>query len=161
MRRPGGWQLAPELVRGLALTLLGLLTLAEALALAALLRNLPHINVGMQLSRTGGLIWAINVRVFARSYWELDGGGPGHRSESTDEPSDFLFPQQISQRLNKGWSPEFLDYLFLAFNTATAFSPADIMVLSRPAKALMMVRSSISLLTIGLVMARGVNFIGN
>lgn len=160
MRRPGGWEPSPGLVRGLALALLGLLALAETLALVALLRELPTAKIGKQLFAPAALIWAINVLVFALGYWELDGGGPGRRSEITEEPGDFLFPQQTNERLNKGWSPEFVDYLFLAFNTATAFSPTDTMVLSRPAKALMMAQASISLLTIGLVVARGVNIVG-
>ena len=161
MRRPGGWEPSPGLVRRLALALLGLLALVEALALVALLRTLPiPKTTGEQLFVSGALIWVINVLVFALAYWELDGGGPGRRPEVTDEPGDFLFPQQTNDTLNKGWAPEFVDYLFLAFNTATAFSPTDTMVLSRPAKALMMAQASISLLTIGLVVARGVNIIG-
>jgi len=161
IRRPGGWEPSPGLVRGLALVLLGLLAVAETLALVALLRELPKAKVGKELFAPAALIWAINVLVFALGYWELDGGGPGRRPAVTDEPGDFLFPQQTNERLNKGWAPEFVDYLFLAFNTATAFSPTDTMVLSRPAKSLMMAQASISLLTIGLVVARGVNIVGS
>ena len=159
IRRPGTWEPSPGLVRGLAL--LGLLAVAETLALVALLRELPKAKVGKELFAPAALIWVINVLVFALGYWELDGGGPGRRPAVTDEPGDFLFPQQTNERLNKGWAPEFVDYLFLAFNTATAFSPTDTMVLSRPAKSLMMAQASISLLTIGLVVARGVNIVGS
>ena len=60
----------------------------------------------------------------------------------------------------KDWSPTFVDYLFLAFNTSTAFSPTDTMFLSRPAKGVMMAQAGISLLTIGLVVSRAVNIIG-
>ena len=49
--------------------------------------------------------------------------------------------------------------MFLAFATATAFSPTDTMILSRKAKALLMAQAAISLLTIGLVVARAVNVI--
>ena len=160
LRRPGGWEPAPRVVRILALALLALIALAEAAALARLLQELPVISQGQLLFRSAALIWAINVLVFALSYWELDGGGPARRPRVADTPGDFLFPQQMDDKLNQDWAPEFLDYLFLAFNTATAFSPTDTMILSRQAKALMMIQSSISLLTVGLVVARGVNIIG-
>jgi len=58
-----------------------------------------------------------------------------------------------------GWSPVFVDYLFLAFNTSTAFSPTDTAVLSRWAKGLMMVQSLISLSVIALLAARAVNIL--
>jgi uncharacterized membrane protein len=159
-RRPGGWEPQPRLLRTLSLALLATLGLAEVVALAALLHQLPTISQGGLLFRSAALIWAVNVLVFALSYWELDGGGPNQRGHSTYKPSAFLFPQQTQEDLNADWAPWFLDYLFLAFNTATAFSPTDTMILSRPAKALMMVQSLIALLTIGLVVARGVNIIG-
>jgi hypothetical protein len=160
MYREGGWDPPPRLVRMLALALLGLIALGEALVLARLLQELPRISQGIVLFRSAILIWGINLLVFALCYWELDGGGPSRRAAITCGPGDFLFPQQMDEKLNEGWSPEFLDYLFLAFNTATAFSPTDTMILSRPAKVFMMTQSSISLLTIGLVVARGVNIIG-
>ncbi|MGH7705036.1 MAG: DUF1345 domain-containing protein [Candidatus Dormibacteria bacterium] len=160
MHRSGGWDPPPRLVRMLALAVLGLIALGEALALARLLQQLPQISQGTLLFRSAVLIWAINILVFALSYWELDGGGPARRTATTCPPGDFLFPQQMNDKLNEGWSPRFLDYLFLAFNTATAFSPTDTMILSRPAKALMMIQAGISLLTVGLVVARGVNIIG-
>jgi uncharacterized membrane protein len=159
MRRPGGWQPSPRVVRTLALVLLGLLALAEALVLALLLAQLPKVSEGKLLFRSAALIWAINLLVFALAYWELDGGGPAKRASGPYQAIDFLFPQLTNPRLAVGWMPEFLDYLFLAFNTGTAFSPTDTMVLSRPAKGLMMAQASISLLTIGLVVARGVNII--
>jgi hypothetical protein len=57
------------------------------------------------------------------------------------------------------WSPGFVDYLFLAFNTSTAFSPTDSSVLSRWAKGLMMIQAIISLTTIALLAARAVNIL--
>jgi uncharacterized membrane protein len=61
--------------------------------------------------------------------------------------------------MEAGWSPMFFDYLFLAFNTSTAFSPTDTSVLSRWAKGLMMVQSIISLTVIALLAARAVNIL--
>ncbi|HEY8286679.1 MAG TPA: DUF1345 domain-containing protein [Chloroflexota bacterium] len=159
LHREGGWDPPPRLLRLLALTVLGFIALAEAIVLGRLLVQLPHISQGTVLFQAAVLIWAINILVFALCYWELDGGGPGRRAKATDLPGDFYFPQQMNEKLNQGWAPEFLDYLFLAFNTATAFSPTDTMILSRPAKALIMTQSCISLLTVVLVVGRGVNII--
>ena len=47
-----------------------------------------------------------------------------------------------------------MDYLFLAFNTSTAFSPTDTAVLSRWAKVGMMLQSLISLMIVALLAAR-------
>ncbi len=159
MRRPGGWSPSPRLVRLLALGLLAVLTLFEAIALALLLINLPGQHEGKLLFRAAAPLWGVNLLVFALWYWELDGGGPARRPPADCPPTDFVFPQQTDPRLAAGWSPQFLDYVFLAFNTGTAFSPTDTMVLTRPAKATMMAQATISLLTIGLVVARGVNII--
>jgi uncharacterized membrane protein len=57
------------------------------------------------------------------------------------------------------WSPHFMDYLFLAFNTSTAFSPTDTPVLARWAKVLTMLQSLLSLLIIALLAARAVNIL--
>jgi hypothetical protein len=56
-------------------------------------------------------------------------------------------------------SPNYVDYLFLAFNTSTAFSPTDAPVLERWAKALMMLQSLISLTVLALLAARAVNIL--
>jgi hypothetical protein len=159
LRRPGGWQPRPRLVRLLALALLGLLAVAEAGALALLLAQLPRVTEGNLLFRSAALIWLINLLIFSLAYWELDAGGPARRARGPVRAIDFAFPQQANPALGQGWKAEFLDYLFLAFNTGTAFSPTDTLVLSRLAKVLMMAQATISLLTIGLVVARGVNII--
>ncbi len=61
----------------------------------------------------------------------------------------------------KGWTPSFIDYTYVAFTNATAFSPTDTMPLTPWAKALMTVQSLASLLTIALVAARAVNILGS
>jgi hypothetical protein len=55
------------------------------------------------------------------------------------------------------WSPEFIDYLFLAFNTSTAFSPTDTAVLEGWAKIVMMLQSLISLSVLAILAARAIN----
>ena len=55
------------------------------------------------------------------------------------------------------WVPTFVDYLYLSFTNATAFSPTDVLPLSRWAKMVMMLQSMISIVTVALVIARAVN----
>jgi hypothetical protein len=57
------------------------------------------------------------------------------------------------------WKPGFIDYLFLAFNTSTAFSPTDVSPLTQWAKLLMMIQSAMSLGTIVILSARAVNIL--
>jgi uncharacterized membrane protein len=135
--------------------ILGVATVAVGISAVYLLQSLlrGQTQAG-DLLRDAALLWASNVLVFALWYWELDGGGPAHRHHGQH---DFLFPQMTIQHKANEWTPEFLDYLFLAFNTSTAFSPTDTMVLARRAKVLMMVQSLISLVTIAVLAARAIN----
>ena len=94
--------------------------------------------------------------MFATWYWEIDGGGPRKRLIAGHQAADFQFPQQIGGNTS-GWAPGFIDYLFLAFCSATALSPADTMPLARRAKLLMMGEALISLLILFLLVARAVN----
>ena len=80
----------------------------------------------------------------------------------------FLFPQMtfdsphaddMSIAEEQGWRPQFVDYLFVAFNTSTAFSPTDAPVLSRWAKVAMMAQAIISFTTVVLIAARAVNIL--
>ena len=103
-------------------------------------------------------IWGTNVIAFALWYWNIDRGGPASRGLIKGEQDDFLFPQMMMPG-TKEWSPGFIDYLYLSFTNATAFSPTDTMPLSERAKLLMMAESGISLLTLALVAARAVNIL--
>jgi hypothetical protein len=153
-------------------TLLGYLQLAVVTidmswSLCLLVAALPaHHQTPLTLLRSAAALWITNILVFASWYWRLDAGGPyarGLRDEHTD--GAFLFPQMtLSQEAQVAmgedqWSPGFIDYLFLAFNTSTAFSPTDSPVLSRWAKVMMMVQSLISLATVALLAARAVNIL--
>ena len=118
------------------------------------------------LLRSAAALWISNILVFAAWYWRLDGGGPRARAmQGPHKDGAFLFPQMtLSPELRKQmgedfWSPNFVDYLFLSFNTSTAFSPTDSPVLSRWAKALMMVQALISFATVALLAARAVNIL--
>ena len=105
-------------------------------------------------------IWFTNVVVFALWFWNLDGGGPTTRALGGDIDPDFLFPQMLANLPRfKNWTPGFLDYVFVSFTNATAFSPTDTMPISVRSKLLFMVQSAASLLTVGLVAARAVNIL--
>jgi hypothetical protein len=137
------------------------------LSLYLLIREvLAHREPPGLLLRSGTLLWLSNVLIFASWYWRLDAGGPHARAQRRGhETGAFLFPQMALEGPagdnpdGSPWQPHFVYYLFLAFNTSTAFSPTDAPVLSRWAKLLMMTQSLISL-TIALVLfGRAVNII--
>lgn len=130
-----------------------------------------EVQSAATLLQHGMQIWLTNILVFGLWFWELDGDGPevrAHAPTATDvKDVDFLFPQMqmtISSGQNPAcidptWKPAFFDYLYLAFTNSTAFSPADVMPLSRWAKFLMLLESLISLTTIAIVLARSVSLI--
>jgi hypothetical protein len=142
-------------------------TIELVVAVIRLVSALPsHRESPAALLVSAASVWVSNVLVFALWYWRLDAGGP-HGRESRDAHVDgaFLFPQMTMLPEAKAaadqetWSPEFLDYLFLAFNTSTAFSPTDTPVLARWGKALMMLQSMISLTVLAILAARAVNIL--
>lgn len=145
----------------------GFATFQLGYALWALVRDITnHQAKPAELLQAALVLWTMNVIVFASWYWRLDAGGPHRRSRrSVYCGGAFLFPQltlghEVRRALGaEGWRPRFVDYLFLAFNTSTAFSPTDSPVLSAWAKVLMMVQSSISLMTLAMVAARAVNIL--
>ena len=116
----------------------------------------------VELLSAGGLIWVTNVVATAIAYWEFDRDGPfarDPRHQRTIGAIDLLFPQQtgVPGVDADAWRPSFLDYLFVAFTAATAFSPTDVMPLTGRAKLLMMTASTVSLVTVAGVAARAVN----
>lgn len=145
----------------------GVVTLAMVASLVLLIRALPlHKEAPTALLRSAGALWVTNVLVFALWYWRLDAGGPNERDLRVGHTDGaFLFPQMampddIKERTGEtDWSPGFVDYLFLAFNTSTALSPADTAVLSPWAKVLCMIQATISLMVLALLAARAVNIL--
>jgi hypothetical protein len=148
----------------LAVSVDGILTVFLVGSLTFLVQGLPsHRESPGALLRSAAGLWMTNVLVFALWYWRLDAGGP-HARERASGPirSAFLFPQMTrpqDEPDSAPWSPQFVDYLFLAFNTSTAFSPTDTAVLSRGAKLAMMAQALISLLILALLAARAVNIL--
>jgi len=152
------------MVRRLAISLTAIVTLMNFGALARLIVAIlaGHAGNGQTLLLDAINIWVTNVIIFALWFWAIDGGGPATTGTRPDRGSDFLFTQQ--QQIGgkppfPDWSPGFIDYLFLAFTNATAFSPADTFPLTVRAKLLMMAESAISLATIALVASRAVGIL--
>jgi hypothetical protein len=148
--------------RILTFTATAIITGAMIASLALLISGIPkHLDPPQTLLRSAVALWITNVIIFALWYWKLDAGGPLGRDKARgDFDSSFLFPQMIMRdEPEEIWSPQFLDYLFLAFNTSTAFSPTDTAVLSRWAKLAMMLQSIISLMIVTLLAARAVGIL--
>ena len=147
--------------------LTSIVTLDMTWSLVLLIKELPaHTEPPLSLLESAGALWITNILVFASWYWRLDAGGPRAREiRGVHTDGAFLFPQMTLDQTSKKdmgeecWSPGFVDYLFLAFNTSTAFSPTDVPVLSRWAKMLMMVQALISFATVALLAARAVNIL--
>jgi uncharacterized membrane protein len=156
-----------QLNQTLGYILNGVVTLAMIVSLALLVDALPEHRVSpRELLWSAAALWSTNIIIFASWYWRLDGGGPHERAQTRGHTDGaFLFPQMTMDpeaKLAAGehdWEPNFVDYLFLAFNTSTALSPTDVPVLSRWAKTLMMIQALISLLVIILLAARAVNIL--
>lgn len=152
-------------VFGFAVT--GVVTMGMIASIVLLVRALPtHRESPTELLLSAASLWFTNILVFALWYWRLDAGGPHGRDRRFGHPEGaFLFPQMTmtpeakSAADQMAWSPNFVDYLFLSFNTSTAFSPTDVPVLERWAKVLVMLQSLISLTVIALLAARAVNIL--
>ncbi|MGH2470696.1 MAG: DUF1345 domain-containing protein [Chloroflexota bacterium] len=156
-RHPG----EAKVFRACAMLLIGVVTVANFFALGQLIDRLLHGSraEGTELVLAAVQIWLTNVLVFALWFWELDRGGPGERRRQ-EQDADFLFPQMMTPGARKeGWKPGFVDYLYVSFTNAMAFSPTDTMPLSKWAKLLMLAESLASLLTVAFVAARAVNIL--
>lgn len=115
---------------------------------------------GFTLLTSSIAVWATNVLIFSLVYWRIDRGGPEARVNEAPTRPDWLFPQDTVRELSpEEWRPSFIDYLFLAFCTATAFSPTDALPLTSRAKALMMLESVLALVTVITVLARAINIL--
>ena len=146
---------------------LGFVTVALAASLTLLIKGLPSkAETPKELLESAAALWVSNLLIFASWYWRLDAGGPHQRDlRGAHTDGAFLFPQMMldpelrREMGEEDWRPGFVDYLFLAFNTSTAFSPTDVPVLSRWAKLLMMLQAAISLSTLAILAARAVNIL--
>lgn len=149
-------------MRWLARGVVGMLALADALCLLALVRDvfLGSTLDPLGLLLAGVVLWVVNTAVFALAYWEIDGGGPEDRARDSGRLPDLVFPQQQADQEGlapKGWKPSFSDYFYVSVTAATAFSPTDAMPYSRTAKLLMGLESTLSIAIVAMLVARAVS----
>jgi uncharacterized membrane protein len=147
--------------RPLGFVVISIVTVGMIYSLIRLVTAIPsRLQTPEDLLRSAIYLWFTNIFVFSVWYWRLDAGGPhkrGAREIHSQDDAAFLFPQMAGEVGT--WTPQFIDYLFLAFNTSTALSPTDAPILSRWAKALMMVQATISLTVIVFLVARAINIL--
>jgi hypothetical protein len=160
------------MVRTASITVVAILNVFNVLTIVLLFADLlsprPHRTITGELLLLAAVqIWLTNVIVYALWYWEIDGSGPDEREDCSFEElplrTSFLFPQMAMPsdlRARMRWRPRIIDYVFLSFNTATAFSPTDTFPLTPLAKMLMMGESLTSLITIAVIAGRAINILG-
>jgi hypothetical protein len=146
--------------REAALSLLGLISLGNALLLLAVIASLVRGDEksGGQLLLKAVVVWGTNSMTYGLWFWTLDRGGPVRRLQADPPPPDWQFPQMENPGLAEpGWRPHLFDYQYVSFTNSIAFSPTDAMPLTRRAKLLMLSEAAVSSVTILLVAARAVN----
>lgn len=162
------------LQRGASIAMIAIINLFNVASVALLIYSVffqAHVRnpaTGQQLLVHGTEIWLTNILVYALWFWELDGGGPEERAHCYGAIAlarvDFLFPQMLMRHgeiaaADQRWKPQFLDYAYVSFTNAVAFSPTDTMPLSATAKVLMTLSALTSLVTIAIVVARAINIV--
>ena len=161
-RDPGRIDRRAASLRVVSIVVVGLLVLDAMAAtvhlIIVLIEGGHTTSSASTLLAAGGVVWASNLLVFSLLYWELDSGGAAARAHHMPRTPDLAFPQQLSPEIAPpGWRPQFIDYLYLGLTCSTAFSPTDVMPLTPWAKIAMGCQSLVSLVVVGLVIARAVN----
>jgi hypothetical protein len=156
------WLRVERTIMLLFIVAMGVGTLANLASLiGAMVRRSGEVG-GLQLLASSIVVWVSNVLIFSLLYWRIDRGGPEARANNAGTRPDWLFPQAgAPEDAPPDWRPTFVDYLFLGFSTATAFSPTDALPLTSRAKLLMMLESTMSLGTIVVVASRAINILGS
>lgn len=152
-----------QLARIASMALLALVNLANVSSLVLLVRLLVEGSskaTGHRLILSAVVVWLTLVVTFGLAFWEFDRGGPARRAQPGKRLPDLMFPQDENPQLAPAnWAPRFIDYLYVSFTNASAFSPTDALPLSRWTKTLFLAESLTSLVTIALVAARAVNIL--
>ncbi|MER7468997.1 hypothetical protein [Streptomyces sp. NPDC097981] len=159
---PGRISRRSTVLRSVAIALVVVLAGSAIWSTIQLIDDLIHggheTNSANALLLAGGSVWATTVLAFSLLYFELDSGGPAARAHHLPPTPALAFPQQLSPELNaEHWRPQYIDYLYLGFTNSTALSPTDVMPLVPWAKSIMTLQSILSLMILGLVVARAVN----
>lgn len=149
-------------LRAVSIALVCVLSLGAVWSTVQLIDDIVHNGKetanATSLLQVGGTVWAGTVLAFSLLYFELDGGGPAGRLHRMPAHPSLAFPQHFNPGLAPAdWRPRYVDYLYLGLTNATAFSPTDVMPLAPWAKITMAVQSIVSLLILGLIVARAVN----
>ena len=150
-------------LRVVSLALTAVIVGANTASVVLLVRDLVDrsadlANSASTLLSSGGLVYLTNVVAFGLLYWELDRGGSVARARADRRYPDLLFPQMSTEGVaSPDWEPTVLDYVYVSFTNATAFSPTDTMPMTRWMKALFLLQSAVALVVVGLVVARAVN----
>jgi uncharacterized membrane protein len=148
-------------VRGffLVATVLTLVSLSKLLK--AMVYGATELS-GLELLASSIALWLTNVMIYSLLYWQIDRGGPEARLNDAGKRVDWYFPQEDAPEnvAPADWRPTFVDYLYLAYSTATAFSTTEVAPMTSRAKLLMMLESMISLLVIVVIGARAINILG-
>jgi hypothetical protein len=153
-----GHRASSRIINGVIIGTLGLFTVLSFITLLGVLLGKGPPAKGWTLLKSAASVWCDNVLTFALLFWFFDRGGPAARREGRSSAPEWLFPEMSATGfVRPNWQPHFLDYLFVALTTATAFSPTDTPPLSTRARLLLSVEACISLVTIALVAARAVN----
>jgi hypothetical protein len=135
--------------RGTRIAMLSMAAVLTAILFASLSRIIYLVVFqagtidGARLLASALVIWISNVVLFAVFYrWIGD--------------DDFIFPAPPGGTAHR---LVFLDFLFLSFTTATAFSPTDTPPVTTAARMLIMIESAISLAAIAIAAARAINIL--
>ncbi|MCX2180547.1 hypothetical protein KV205_08410 [Streptomyces sp. SKN60] len=159
---PGRIDRRSTVLRTMSIALVCVLALSAVWSTAQLVDDIlqggKETSSATSLLQSGGTVWACTVLAFSLLYFELDCGGAAARLHHMPATPALAFPQQLNPEVaDADWRPRFVDYLYLALTNATAFSPTDVMPLAPWAKIAMGIQSLVSLLILGLVVARAVN----
>ena len=159
---PGRIDRRARWLRNVSIALVGVLVFGALAGTAVLVIDLVQgsslVNEAGPLLVYGAKVWLANNVAFALLFWQMDRGGPAERVHGTTRYPDFVFPQEADPSLAApGWRPRFIDYLYVAFTSANAFSPTDTMPLTGRAKLAMETQALISFAILTLVLARVVS----
>jgi len=159
---PGRIDRRSRWLRNVSLALVGVLVFGALSGTAFLIIDLvdgsPLVDQAGALLVYGAKVWLANNVAFALLFWQMDRGGPAERVHGSSRYPDFVFPQEADPSLAApGWRPRFIDYLYVAFTNANAFSATDTMPLTGRAKLAMETQALISFVILTLVLARVVS----
>ena len=159
---PGRIDRRSRWLRNVSFALVGVLVVGAVLGTIVLMVELvegsPAVSEPGPLLVYSAKVWLANNVAFALLYWNLDRGGPAERVHGTTRYPDFVFPQMTDDSLaGPGWRPRFIDYLYVGFTNANAFSPTDTLPLTGRAKLAMQTQALISFTIITLALARVVS----